>query len=145
MKTSNFLVSKCNYDIVSILDVDDKWEPTKLENQISFFPEYDVVGTLCQYFGDNNGCPKLPTGKVNNDTFKKFNPMINSSVLLRKELCLWIDEKLDDYDLWIRLALQNKKFYNVDKKLTLHRIHKKSYFNNDNNDHVKLLLNKYYN
>ena len=48
---------------------------------------------------------------------------------------LW-GEKLnkdEDYDMWLRLWRAGKKFYNVDKVLVHHRLHRTSAFNSKGN------------
>ena len=51
---------------------------------------------------------------------------------------------VEDYDLWLRLWKQDKKFYNVPEIKVLHRIHQESAFNaQGNNLKVKSLKNKY--
>ena len=57
------------------------------------------------------------------------HPIINSSAIIKKELCYWNNNGIEDYDLWLRLRKQNKKFYNCSEILVKHRIHKKSAFN----------------
>ena len=63
--------------------------------------------------------------------FTRVNPIINSSSIIKKPLCYWdpIEEKLDDYDLWLRLRISNKTFFNCDNILVKHRIHRQSAFN----------------
>ena len=68
---------------------------------------------------------------ISNFDFAKVNPIINSSVVVRKELCWW-DPKIDgveDYDLWIRIRKQNKRFYNCPQITVKHRVHNLSAFN----------------
>jgi translation initiation factor IF-2 len=78
--------------------------------------------------------------------FFRINPIINSSCIIRKELCYWNHEwtGVEDYDLWLKLRKQEKTFYNCSELLVKHRIHKTSAFNaNGNNnlvDDLKLLL-----
>ena len=43
--TLNEMVKKCKYNWISLLDVDDKWLPMKLEKQIPFMGSYNVIGT----------------------------------------------------------------------------------------------------
>jgi glycosyltransferase involved in cell wall biosynthesis len=144
----NDLIKYCNYDYVALLDVDDKWHPQKLEIQSKWLNDYDVIGTNCVYFGDLQGIvPAIPQYDFSNYNFAMVNPIINSSVIVRKQLCWW-DSKFDveDYDLWIRLRKQNKRFYNCPEILVQHRIHSTSAFNSGgkNNNSVPELL-KYHN
>ena len=144
--TLNEMINHCNYQWISLLDVDDKWFPTKLESQLPYMNTHDVVGTNCKYFGDLNLVPNIPHGDLKNINFLKVNPIINSSCLLKKELCHWDDDsyELEDYDLWLRLWKQNKNFYNVSEIQVLHRIHNDSAFNaKGNNLNVNKLRQKY--
>jgi teichuronic acid biosynthesis glycosyltransferase TuaG len=138
--TLNELVKHCEYNYIALLDVDDVWYPQKLETQIPYLPTYDIIGSNCLYFGDLHYSPKLPSGDISTFHFKRTNPIINSSVILRKELAYWNDRTLEDYDLWIHLRKQGKLFYNCPEILIKHRIHAKSAFNFKNGQHVKQLL-----
>lgn len=134
--TLNEMIKYCNYNYVAILDVDDIWLPEKLSIQSKFLNIYDVIGSKCVYFGEKNLILPLPTGDINNFDFTKTNPIINSSSLIRKNLCYW-DKKWDsveDYDLWLRLKKMNKKFFNCEEVLIKHRIHKTSAFNSNGNE-----------
>lgn len=131
----NAMIVYCSYDWIAILDVDDIWMPTKLEKQVPFMDQYDVVGTLCVYFENLEGTiPKIPVGDISEFDFKSVNPVINSSSLIKK--CLvreyeWFEKYVgvEDYHLWLRLRKDNKQFYNVDEVLVRHRIHASSAFN----------------
>ena len=146
--TLNEMINYCKYQWISLLDVDDKWFPTKLESQLPYINTYDVVGTNCKYFGDLNLAPDIPHGDLKNINFLNVNPIINSSCLLKRELCHWDDDwvgvEVEDYDLWLRLWKLNKKFYNVSEIQVLHRIHNDSAFNaKGNNLNVNKLRQKY--
>tara|TARA_B110000967_G_scaffold204830_1_gene248107 strand:+ start:540 stop:1199 length:660 start_codon:yes stop_codon:yes gene_type:complete len=133
--TLNEMIKLCNHDYVALLDVDDIWLPTKLEFQVTKIQEYDVVGTQCVYFGNMNGIvPKIPLGDISNQDFRLANPIINSSCIIRKDLCYWGEDGLEDYELWARLRKLNKKFYNFSEILVKHRIHPSSAFNTQNFD-----------
>jgi glycosyltransferase involved in cell wall biosynthesis len=123
------------YEYIAILDADDIWHPTKLESQVPVLKlGYDVVGTQCLYFGDRGGSPSIPIGDISQLDFFKGNPVINSSAIIKKELCWWDGSlNLEDYDLWLRLRNQNKRFYNCIDYLVKHRIHTSSSFNSKGN------------
>jgi glycosyltransferase involved in cell wall biosynthesis len=138
----NEMIKYCSYDYVAILDVDDLWHKDKLKIQIEYL-SYDVIGSRCIYFGDINNCtPSIPIGDISKFNFLIVNPIINSSSIIRKELCYW-NNGVEDYDLWLRLWKQGKKFYNCSEILVKHRIHKTSAFNNSNNSLVPELKKKY--
>lgn len=141
----NEMIKYSSGNYIALLDVDDIWHIDKLYIQSAFLELYDVIGSKCIYFGDMNGIiPKIPTGDISNIDFKLGNPIINSSVLLRKELCVWEENGIEDYDLWLKLRKKNKTFVNVDDVLVYHRIHTKSAFNSfGHNDKIVHLMKKY--
>jgi glycosyltransferase involved in cell wall biosynthesis len=142
--TLNEMIKYCNYDYVAILDVDDIWEPEKLEIQSKLLNIYDVIGTKCVYFGEKNFVLSIPTGDISNFDFTITNPIINSSSVIRKELCFWVENGIEDYDLWLRLRKMDKKFYNFEEVLIKHRIHNTSAFNSKGNDLLaQNLVNSY--
>ena len=141
--TLNEMIKYCNYNYVAILDVDDIWHPQKLEVQSHQLEKYDVIGSNCIWFGDRPGIvPKIPMGDISNIDFSLVNPIINSSSIIKKELCYWNENGIEDYDMWLRLRKQNKKFYNFKEILVKHRIHSASAFNSKGNDNKvdKLLI-----
>jgi glycosyltransferase involved in cell wall biosynthesis len=140
--TLNELIKYCKYDYIALLDVDDIWKPEKLEIQSFWLNDYDVIGSNCVWFGDRPGIvPSIPQYDFSNYNFANVNPIINSSVIIRKELCYWNENGIEDYDLWLRLRKQNKRFYNCPQILVKHRIHNTSAFNaNGNHNKVPDLL-----
>jgi glycosyltransferase involved in cell wall biosynthesis len=143
----NEMISFCKYNYVAILDVDDVWHPQKLEVQSNQLEKYDVIGSNCVWFGDRPGIvPQIPTGDISDYDFSLVNPIINSSSVIRKELSYWnkVWDGVEDYDMWLRLRKQNKKFYNFKEILVKHRIHNSSAFNSKGNDNkVEGLLKSY--
>ena len=135
------------YNYIAILDADDIWHPSKLEIQVPFLNQgYDIVGTRCIYFGDRGGSASIPTGDISHVDFFKGNPVINSSAVIKKELCWWdvSFDGIEDYDLWLRLRKQNKRFYNCMEYLVKHRLHNTSSFNSKGNgDRVPELLRRH--
>lgn len=131
----NNMIQYCNYNYIALLDVDDIWHPKKLEIQIPFLEKYDVIGTKCVYFGDINVSgivPKIPEGDFSQFDFFEYNPIINSSAIIRKDYCHWNPKwfGIEDYDLWLSLRYdKNCKFYNCSEIAVKHRIHIDSAFN----------------
>ena len=131
----NALAADAKGEWVAVLDCDDVWAPQKLAAQAAAAAGSaagaDVIGTHCLYFGDMIGAgPRLPYGWIPADAWRSGNPLINSSVILRRELAHWEDRfGLDDYDLWIRLSLAGRRMYNLAESLVYHRIHAASAFN----------------
>lgn len=144
-ETLNCMIPYCKYDYVAILDVDDVWYNNKLETQLTYLNKYDVIGSQCVYFGDlENINPNIPLGNINDFDFTKVNPVINSSVIIRKELCHWVENGIEDYELWLRLKSEDRTFFNCKDVLVKHRIHKSSAFNsNGHASKLQELLAKY--
>lgn len=148
--TLNELVKYCSktFNYIALIDVDDIWHPLKLELQVSIIRlnKYDVIGTNGIYFGDKTGKINIPSQDINHFNFQYSNPIINTSVIIKKELCFWSNDTfIEDYDLWLRLKKQGKLFYNCKENLVNHRIHKSSSFNSKGNSdivHLKKILNK---
>lgn len=145
--TLNEMLKLASYNWIALLDVDDIWHKKKLEMQMRYINDYDVIGTRCKYFGDSKDVPKIPVRDFSNYNFLNSNPIINSSSLIKKELCNWdyYFDSVEDYDLWLRLRRDNKRFYNLKEILTYHRVHKNSFFNTDNKQQklVEELKQKY--
>jgi teichuronic acid biosynthesis glycosyltransferase TuaG len=143
--TLNEMIKYCKYNYIALLDVDDIWFPKKLEIQLKYIVKYDVVGTDCVYFGDIEGKrPGIPLGDITEFDFKKKNPVINSSCIIKKIYANWKDIELEDYDLWLELKKNKCKFYNCEEVLVRHRIHMNSAFNSKgNNNHIAGLIEKY--
>ena len=147
-ETLNVMISQCSYDYVAILDVDDIWFHNKLEIQMPYIlQKYDVIGTKCVYFGDlNNIIPAIPHGDISNYNFLSVNPIINSSVIIKKNLAYWDTSIncLEDYELWLRLWKEEFRFFNCNDVLVKHRIHQTSAFNSkDHSKELAALKNKY--
>jgi len=132
---------------ICLLDIDDKWHHDKLRQQLEYMNRYDVVGTFTRYFGESKLIPKIPRHDLSNFNFFSSNPIINSSVMMKKELLLYningeIDNVdrylLEDYSLWLKLKKLNYKFFNIYNILTFHRIHSKSFFNNQSDQLDKI-------
>lgn len=161
VKTLNELVKLTKYNIICLIDADDYWHKNKLREQLDIknkYPNIDIIGTWCWYIDDKskliNKLPKLPCGILSNNDFL-VNPIINSSVMLNKIDCLWNEKNdngedlfgIEDYYLWLKLKLKNKTFFNIEKRLTFHRLYENSFFNNKNNnlkplEYLKKLLDR---
>jgi glycosyltransferase involved in cell wall biosynthesis len=134
---------------VALLDCDDIWQPSKLAAQAAALAGpaagADVIGTGCHYFGERNMVgPLLPSGWIPTDAWQQGNPLLNSSVLLRRELAHWEDRfGLEDYDLWIRLSRAGIRMYNLPEPLLLHRLHAASAFNGKGRQDVEGLRQFY--
>ena len=118
----------------AIIDSDDVALPDKLKIQVNFLqnnPDYGLVGSNIIIINKNSqviGFRKYPS--TDNDIRKsilRFNPIAQSSVILRKDV---IDEigmydetwrVCQDYDYWLRVGI-SWKFANINKPLIKYRL-----------------------
>jgi len=157
-KTLNKLIRESKYDWLAIQDDDDIWVNNKLENQIKYIDSYDIIGTQLLYIDENsNNISNNPILQTQDNIIKQLtlqgnNQIANSSVLINKKSLIECDgwdeslTALEDFDLWIRLILKNKKIININEYLILHRIHKYSNFNTlpeiEQNQLINIILKK---
>ena len=146
--TLNEMLKDSTTDYIALCDCDDVWFPDKLEIQkqiIVAYPMIDVLGTGLQYIGELDHIPELPHGIITLDTLFKVNPVVNSSVLMKKEVASWREDSfgLEDYDLWFRILLENKKIFTIKDPLIYHRVYRESYFNSSGRQNLDGLLHYY--
>lgn len=139
------------YNHIGILDVNDIWEPNKLELQVAKlkeFPQIDVIGTKSKY---DTGAgiesepkipeiPEIPINGLYNYNLFKVNPFINSSVVFKRDVLRYIQpqEPTEDIEtstnidpvkitqfymnqLWLQLALQESVLYNINQVALTHK------------------------
>ena len=139
-KTLNKLLHRVKTKRVCLMDGDDIWHPEKLRFQIKTKGDPDVIGTLTAYIDSENRLgPVIPLKEhsedIKNFNLKGMNQIINSSSLIKTQ-CLrevggWDPEVegLEDFDVWVKLSLLDKEFYNIQVPLVYHRVHGESNFN----------------
>jgi glycosyltransferase involved in cell wall biosynthesis len=141
-KTLNKLIKEAKFDWIAIQDDDDVWLPNKLENQIKFLENFDIIGTQILYIDKESNLIGEVRLETKDSEIKFFslngkNQIANSSSLTRKKVIEEVNgwnENLfgvEDYDLWLKLIRKNCRFKNLDEILVLHRIHSGSNFNNN--------------
>jgi glycosyltransferase involved in cell wall biosynthesis len=149
-KTLNKLILQSSYEWIAIQDDDDVWVKDKLESQIKFLNEYDIIGSKISYIDENGnpkGYPKIHTdhSKIVELSLRGDNQIPNTSAIFKKKDALdiggWVSDLdgIEDFDFWLKLIRLGKKVMNVDKRLVLHRLHAKSNFNTKKHDLNKIL------
>ncbi|HEY9727802.1 MAG TPA: glycosyltransferase [Chroococcales cyanobacterium] len=134
------MVEQCETEFCAIIDADDINVPERLEKQVAFLlahPDVAVVGSK-MYCVDRHGVKQglfhwLP---LEHDDIVHFmlhsNGIAQPSVLFRRSAVLQAGnyremgpDNVEDYDLWLRVAIYHK-LANLDVPLVYYRIHDKS-------------------
>jgi glycosyltransferase involved in cell wall biosynthesis len=138
--TLNKMLEEVKTEITCLMDGDDAWHREKLDRQMRLLGKADVIGTLTTYI-DARNFPghRLQLSEYSEDISRLMlsghNHIVNSSCFVKtkcfQEIGGWDPavEGLEDYDVWVKLALLGKSFYNIQEELTYHRIHSGSNFN----------------
>jgi teichuronic acid biosynthesis glycosyltransferase TuaG len=142
VQSLNALLEEVQTPWCAILDCDDKWHPQKLQIQMEALQQdalaqgADIVGTQCVYFGHHYGSPQIPIGWIQSHHLVNVNPIINSSALIRTQVCKKLKWRytdlcygMEDYDFWMRAEREGYRMYNLSAPLVFHRIHPASVFN----------------
>jgi len=135
-KSLNRALMHAQGEFIARLDADDIAFPSRLEKQLAFLashPDIDIVGTAYEWIDEHGNVIGRPNVITDPDdihrTFPRTNPLLHSSVLMRRHL---LDstggydasyKKAQDYALWLRLA-PTHRFANLPEILTQKRLSK---------------------
>ena len=143
-KSRNFGISKSFGKYIAFLDDDDWWDKNKLlESNLKLNEGFDLVYHNVFLHGNKikkSNC-RLLKKPIFDDLFCNGNPIVASSVIVKKKLLLDIgkmsEEKniiaSEDYDTWLKIAKITNKFYLIKKCLGHYRVSEKSFWNNSKN------------
>ena len=124
----------CSYDLVARMDTDDIAKPNRFEKQLEIFknhPEIDIVSSWIDEFeGDIThiiSIRKVP--EFHKDIYKyakKRCPINHPAVMFRKSTVLAAGgykhfPLFEDYYLWVRMLMNDAKFYNIQESLLYFR------------------------
>jgi glycosyltransferase involved in cell wall biosynthesis len=148
--TLNKLLKDARGEWVAIQDDDDIWMDDKLESQMKYVTDFDVIGTQIKYINDADeiiGEVVLETDDlvIKEKSLTGHNQIANTSGLVRKacidKIAGWRTDidGIEDYDFWLRLMRNNYKFINLKEVKVYHRLHSKSNFNTRQHD-LSLIL-----
>ncbi|URZ00945.1 glycosyltransferase [Clostridium felsineum] len=143
-KASNFGLSKVLGKYIARADSDDLYDRTRFEKQKKFLDknkEFCMVGTLIEYFADNENSPRYKSCKAYiesqtnsvisyddmNEKLYWFCCLINSTTMFRRNLIKKFKygnyKTGEDYKLFYNLNKRGYKIANIKEKLTKVRIH----------------------
>ena len=134
-------IENCKYELVAIADADDLNDYERFYKQVEFFskiPDASVVGGLMLEIEHDTKNPvsekNVPLSSEDiNEYMKSRCPMNQATVMFKKSEVLKAGGYIDffhneDYYLWIRMYLNDAKFYNIDSILVYVRVNE-DYFN----------------
>lgn len=142
----NFGIKNSNGDWIAFLDDDDTWQPEKLERQMSLTEKYKFICTESYYENQlyargkyidvwNQKNPEN-TFEFTNQLLKRHNLIINSSVLVSKdvlnEVGLISEEKhlrgIEDYNTWLKITNIGYVCYFISEPLLRYGIHTQKFY-----------------
>lgn len=135
------------YNYIGILDINDIWEPNKLEVQAAKLKEFsriDVIGTKSKYIKSHTFKTEqeseIPVNGLYNYNLFYVNPFINSSVVFKRGVLRYLDveqynlaiEFNKDIDankltqfymnrLWLQLSIYDSVLYNINQVTLTHQ------------------------
>lgn len=132
--------NKCNHEYIALMDADDISVPDRFQKQIEFIklhPSISAIGgNITEFISQYNGrdiskkagrriVPQMDDAIK--EYMKKRCPMNQMTVMLKKSDIVSVGGYQDwycdeDYFLWIRLALANRKFANLNDDLVNVRV-----------------------
>ena len=149
-------LSNSDASAVAFLDSDDWWYPNKLEESIKYLKNYDIVyHDLDMYKNNDHKCGVVKGRKLNNPIFEDLlvygNGILNSSVLIKKDLLIlvgdFIEDKrliaVEDADYWLRVSLHSNKFFYLNKSLGAYWVGDNISVSQKQVERMNFLLDKY--
>ena len=121
---------ECKNEIIFRMDTDDICLPTRFEKQLKIFKKdksIDIVGSNITEFDETmeNSTSERIVPETDSEIkvrAKKRNPMNHMTVAYKKDAVIKAGNYQDmmyfeDYYLWVRMMINNCKFYNVQETL----------------------------
>jgi glycosyltransferase involved in cell wall biosynthesis len=131
-KALNYAVSKARTEWIAIIDADDLWHPEKLEIQyeIAKQKDYDVIATSGKTFKTISEITyeSIINGQCSIISMQELlttNKLPHSSILIKKNLCVYDINRKSQYDieLWLRLLSKSCIIAKINRNLNFKRLH----------------------
>lgn len=123
-------VEAASHDFVARMDADDIAVPTRFERQVDYLTtnsEVDIVGGYISEFDTDPDEPigrrEVPMAHDDIEQMARFrSPMNHGTVMFDKDIVLQAGnyrpvDRMEDYDLWIRMLLDGAIFANIPEVL----------------------------
>ncbi len=130
----NIGLKHCSFELVARMDTDDIAVPNRFQKQLEVFKnksKMDICSSWVGEFEDNEkeiiSYRKVPKTHQEIAKFaKRRNPLNHPAVMYKKSSLLKAGGYLpmlwfEDYYLWVRMLLNNSKFYNIQEPLVMMR------------------------
>lgn len=130
-------IKECKYELIARMDSDDISKPERFLKEIEIFknnPEIDLVGSWINEFWEVDNkiiLQKMRQVPRTDEEIKRKLKILSAfnhpTVMYKKSKVIEsgnYNEKyhyMEDYYLWVRMALNNCKFYNIQESLLLFR------------------------
>lgn len=131
-------IENCSYELIARMDTDDICKKNRFEEQINCFkknPELDMIGSWTDEFQEIDGEIKVKSIRKTPEKeveiikkLKRSNAFNHPTIMYKKSAVIragnYSEEFncLEDYYLWVRMAVNNSKFYNIQKSLIYFRV-----------------------
>lgn len=117
----NHGIAQSNGEYIAFLDVDDEWEPSKIDKQVGFFENDKSLSIVATSYVRCNAdllpvetitlsTPSKKKGTIPFRALLEKNQLLTSSIMIKKNIlakCGVFDEKIqfgEDWDFWVRIA-----------------------------------------
>lgn len=136
-KALNIGLENCTYELVARMDGDDISKPERFKKQIVTFkenPNLDILGSWIDEFVEENGEIRIRSIRKVPETSKEIYQKLKSicafnhpTVMYKKSKVIEVGNYLqefvlEDYYLWVRLAISGARMYNIQESLLNFRI-----------------------
>jgi glycosyltransferase involved in cell wall biosynthesis len=139
-KSRNQAILSSTGSYIAFLDSDDLWFPTKLQEVSRVLTgESELVYHWVEVISkDGLQTDRIKSRRIFSPTFENLitngNPMVNSSVVVSRKSLIgagMLDESVEltgveDYNMWLKLALSKTRFVRIPRFLGSYRLHPQS-------------------